>query len=109
VHRALLAAEANCLTSVAALGFGDIPPSGFANTFNYIARGGLIAFNLRDRFLKESDRSGYRALIDRMISDSVVRPLAKRRYRHRFSTAGEPLYYVAVVAEKLGDVPARWV
>jgi SAM-dependent methyltransferase len=109
VHRALLAAEANCLTSVAALGFGDIPPSAFANTFNYVATGGLIAFNLRDRFLKESDRSGYRLLIDRMISDSVIRPLLKRRYRHRFSTAGEPLYYFAVVAEKLVDVPARWV
>lgn len=109
VHRALLATEANCLTSVAALGFGDIPPSAFANTFNYVAVGGLIAFTLRDRFLGESDKSGYRALIDGMISDSIVRPLAKRRYRHRFSTAGEPLYYVAVVAEKHGDLPAHWV
>jgi SAM-dependent methyltransferase len=107
--RALRKAEFNCLTSVAALGFGDIPPRAFANAVNYVAPGGLIAFNLRDRFLEESDKSGFRKLIERMQDESVVRTLARTRYRHRFSTSGEPLYYIAVVAEKLADVPADWV
>jgi hypothetical protein len=31
---------------------------------------------------------------------------AYRRYQHRLSCAGEPLYYIALVAQKLQDVPA---
>ncbi len=106
--RALRSAELNCLTSVAALGFGDIPPAAFANSVNYIEPGGLLAFNLRDRFLEDDDPSGYRQLVDRMLNESIARPLARRRYRHRISMNGEPLHYVAVVAEKLADVPESW-
>lgn len=107
--QALREADFNCLVSVAALGFGDIPPSAFANAVNHIAPGGLIAFNLRDRFLDDSDASGYHRLVTRMMGESVARPLGQLRYRHRYSTAGEPLYYTAVVAEKLADVPASWL
>jgi hypothetical protein len=30
---------------------------------------------------------------------------SQRRYQHRLSVAGEPLYYVAIVAEKRADLP----
>lgn len=105
----LSGADANCLTTVAALGFGDIPPLAFANAVNYVADGGLLAFNLRDRFLEESDKSGYRKLIERMLDEGVAQARARRRYRHRFSASGRPLHYVAMVAEKVADVPADWV
>lgn len=108
VDRALREANLNCMTSVAALGFGDIPPAAFANSVNYIEPGGLFAFNLRDRFLEESDKSGYRKLIDRMLDESIARPLAERRYRHRYASNGDPLYYVAVVAEKTAHIPESW-
>jgi SAM-dependent methyltransferase len=107
--RALRTAEFNCLTSVAALGFGDIPPLAFANAFNYVADGGLVTFTLRDRFLQESDRSGFQKLIARMLDESVARPRGERRYVHRISTTGEPLHYVAIVVEKLADVPGDWL
>jgi predicted TPR repeat methyltransferase len=106
---ALREADLNCLTSVAALGFGDIPPLAFANAVNYIATGGLVAFTLRDRFLENSDKSGYARLIERMLNETVLRTLGRRRYRHRFSNSGKPLHYVAVVAEKTADVPLEWV
>ena len=106
VDRALSEADLNCLTSVAALGFGDIPPSAFANSVNYIAVGGLVAFTLRDRFLE--DGGPYSKLIERLLNESVLRPLARRRYRHRFSTGGTPLYYIAMVAEKTTQVPSDW-
>jgi predicted TPR repeat methyltransferase len=106
---ALSAAELNCLTSVAALGFGDIPPAAFANAFNHISRGGLAAFNLRDRFLLDADKSGFRKLVGRILDESIARPLAKRRYVHRLSTSGEPLHYVAIVMQKIDDVPADWL
>ncbi len=107
--RVLTAGKLNCLTSVAALGFGDIPPLAFANAFNYVEPGGLVVFTLRDRFLNEDDQSGFQKLIGRMLRESVARPMGERKYVHRLSTSGEPLHYVAIVVEKVADVPADWV
>jgi SAM-dependent methyltransferase len=107
--RVLRDAGCNCLTSVAALGFGDIPPLAFANAFNYVAPGGLVTFTLRDRFLSETDRSGFHRLIARMLSESVARTLGEERYVHRLSTSGDPLHYIAMVVEKATDVPPHWL
>ena len=40
----------NCLVTVAALGFGDIPPKAFINAFNMIDNNGWIAFNIKKLF-----------------------------------------------------------
>ncbi|MGH3097807.1 MAG: class I SAM-dependent DNA methyltransferase [Streptosporangiales bacterium] len=99
----------NCMTSVAALGFGDIPPRAFARAYNYVRPGGLIAFTIKQEFLSEADATGFSRLIRRMLDSGVLSgALAERRYRHRLSVAGEPLYYVAYVAEKVEDVPDEW-
>ena len=98
----------NALVTVAALGFGDIPPQAFAQAYDYVAEGGLIAFNIKDRFLEEGDESGFRTLVEGLADEGLMVPLAQRRYRHRLSTAGRPLHYVAHVAQKRGDVPASW-
>ncbi len=107
--RTLREADLNCLTSVAALGFGDIPPAAFANAFNYVAPGGFVAFNLRDHFLEDTDPSGFNLLIRRMLTEGTIDPVVRRRYRHRLSVSGQPLYYVAIVARKTADVPAGWL
>ncbi len=31
------------------------------------------------------------------------------RYRHRLSIEGNPLYYFAVAAKKIADVPVEWM
>ena len=94
----------NCLTCVAALGFGDIPPLAFAEAYNLIAPGGWIAFNLKDDFLRASDRSGFARLIDHMTSKGVLSLGATHRYRHRLATNGEPIHYVALAGRKIDDV-----
>ena len=43
----------NCLVTVAALGFGDIPPRAFAEAFNLVLDDGWIAFNIKEEFLQE--------------------------------------------------------
>ena len=53
----------NLMTCVAALGFGDIPPIAFAEAFNLVSAPGWIAFNIRDRFLEDSDPCGFGAFI----------------------------------------------
>ena len=95
----------NCLTCVAALGFGDIPPLAFLEAYNVVEDGGWVAFTLKEDFLNGADRSGFSALIHSGIEAGVLEIRAQERYRHRISTAGEPLHYVAVVATKRGDMP----
>jgi predicted TPR repeat methyltransferase len=98
----------NCLTCVAALGFGDIPPAAFANAYNLIAQGGWIAFNIKSDFLESEDPCGFASLIQRMIDDGVMSVRTGQQYEHRQATNGEPLLYTAFVGAKNRDVPAGW-
>jgi predicted TPR repeat methyltransferase len=97
----------DCLLTVAALGFGDIPPDAFATAYNFIEPGGLIAFNIKEDFLTDRDGSGFCRLVRRAFADRTMVLQAEHRYRHRLSTAGDPLHYVAMVAEKRADLPSR--
>lgn len=95
----------NTLCTVAALGFGDIPIKAFYTAFNLISDGGLIAFNIRDQFLKRSAGSPFARLIDRMMQTDVFEIELYKRYRHRLSVQGEPLYYIGLVGRKNADIP----
>lgn len=95
----------NCLTTVAALGFGDIPPLAFAEGYNLIENSGLVAFNIKDEFFEEGKGSPFSALIKTMDDENLMDIKAVEKYRHRYSIAGTPLHYYAVVGVKEGDVP----
>jgi len=90
----------NCLTCVAALGFGDMPPDAFRSAYDLVAPGGWIAFNLRDQFLEDGDASGFARLLEELFETGELIEHARHRYRHRVSVEGEPLYYVAIIARK---------
>lgn len=96
----------NCLTTVAALGFGDIPPKAFIEAFNIIQSEGWVAFNIKETFLNESDVSGFSRLIRELIFSKFLDIYHLERYRHRLSIEGEPLFYYAIAAKKNGDIPA---
>ncbi len=100
--------DLNCLTCVAALGFGDIPPAAFANAYNLIAQGGWVAFNIKSDFLELSDPSGFAGLIRRMIKEGLLSIQTQEQYEHRLATNGDPLLYTAFVGVKNRDVPAAW-
>jgi len=104
-ERALLQTfEFNCLTCVAALGFGDIPPEAFTEAYNLVEDGGFVAFNIKETFLDKNDTSGFSTLIREMMDREVLAVQAQKRYQHRLATNGDPLYYVAVVGQKRKDV-----
>jgi predicted TPR repeat methyltransferase len=105
VHESMRGRGFNCLVTVAALGFGDIPPDAFANAYNLVEPGGLIAFNIKEDFLTDGDGSGFANLIKQGLADGALEVKAEQRYRHRLSIAGEPLHYVAMVAAKRSDLP----
>ena len=96
----------NCLTTVAALGFGDIPPKAFMVAFNIIQSEGWVAFNIKETFLNDSDSSGFSRMIRDLIFSKYMDIYHLERYRHRVSIEGEPLFYYAVAGRKHYDVPS---
>ena len=90
------------LTTVAALGFGDVPPDAFAYAYQQLVVGGWLAFCIKEDFLEDDEPSGFNALVRDMLAEGELEVLARRRYRHRLSASGEPLHYVAMVARKRG-------
>jgi predicted TPR repeat methyltransferase len=53
----------DCLTSVAALGFGDIPTKAFHQALHFVKPGGWVVFNIKETFLNASDTTGFSRLI----------------------------------------------
>ena len=94
----------NCLTCVAALGFGDIPTEAFANAYNLIEPGGWIAFNIKSSFLDQDDTSGFARLIQSVMADKTLEVRKTQRYQHRVGTNRQPIQYTAIVGNKRCDI-----
>jgi predicted TPR repeat methyltransferase len=94
----------DAMTTVAALGFGDIPVAAFAAAYNLVKTDGWIAFNIKETFLDTSDRSGFSRMVKRMIHDDYLKLHHLERYRHRLSIEGNMLYYYAIVGQKRRDI-----
>ena len=90
----------NGLTCVAALGFGDVPTEVFQEAFDLVEDGGWVAFNIRDRFLEERERSGFCRLIGELTESGTLDAVTSEAYVHRRSTDGTPLSYVAMLGRK---------
>ena len=90
----------NAMVSVAALGFGDIPPKAVAEAMNLVQEGGWIAFNIKDSFLDMSDESGFSTMVRQLIFSEYLDLHHLERYQHRYSIDGEPLNYFAIVGKK---------
>ncbi|MFO7892508.1 MAG: class I SAM-dependent methyltransferase [Longimicrobiales bacterium] len=92
----------DCLLTVAALGFGDIPAPVLAEGFNLVSDHAWIAFNIKDTFLDPAEHSGFSRMIRELIFSDYLELHHMERYRHRLAIDGKPLYYYAVVARKTG-------
>lgn len=90
----------DAMTTVAALGFGDIPVAAFATAYNQVRDDGWIAFNIKETFLDTTDPSGFSRLVKRMVHDDYLKLHRLERYGHRLSIEGNMLYYYAVVGRK---------
>lgn len=99
----------NALTTVAALGFGDIPPLAFIQALNLINDQGWVAFNIKETFLYNTDTTGFSRLIRELIFSEYLNINHLERYRHRLSIEGRPLYYFAVVCWKKAHVPIEFL
>lgn len=94
-----------CMTTVAALGFGDIPIAAFAAAYNLVTEDGWIAFNIKETFLDAETGGPFAELIRRLIFEGYFSLHHLERYRHRISVEGRPLYYFAIVGRKTKPIP----
>ena len=99
----------DCMTTVAALGFGDIPIEAFIEAFNITQSKGWVAFNVKETFLDKSDNTGFSMAIRELILSEYLDLYHLDRYRHRFSIEGEPLYYFAIAGRKNADIPPEFL
>lgn len=94
----------DCLTCIAALGFGDIPVTAFASAFNLIRAEGWVVFNIKETFLQESDRSGFSMLVKHLLVSDTLQVHHLERYKHRISIDGRALFYYVLVGRKGADI-----
>jgi len=101
--------QCDCMVTVAALGFGDIPTKAFIESFNIIKKQGWVAFNIKETFFDMSDESGFSKMIRELLFSKYLDVYHIERYRHRLSIEGEPLYYFAIAGRKNADVPDEFL
>jgi len=101
--------QCDCMVTVAALGFGDIPTKAFIEAFNIIKTKGWVAFNIKESFFDVSDESGFSKMIRELTFSKYLDVHHIELYRHRLSIEGEPLYYFAIVGRKKADVPDEFL
>jgi SAM-dependent methyltransferase len=101
--------QCDCMVTVAALGFGDIPTKAFVNAFNIIKNEGWVGFNIKDTFLDNNDETGFSKLIRELIFSKYLDIYHIERYRHRLSIDGEPLHYFAVAGRKNAAIPPEFL
>jgi len=101
--------QCDCMVTVAALGFGDIPVNAFIEAFNLIKSEGWVGFNIKDSFFDTTDNSGFSKMIRELTFSKHLDVYYIERYRHRLSIDGEPLYYFAIAGRKRSDVSADFL
>ena len=101
-YRDLERRDFNCLVTVAALGFGDIPPEAFSTAYDLVEDGGWVAFNIKEDFLRAADGSGFSSMIRGALSSGALEVVDQHRYQHRRAIDGQPIHYVAAVGRKRG-------
>lgn len=100
--------QCDCMVTVAALGFGDIPTTAFIEAFNIIKEQGWVAFNIKESFFDSSDNTGFSTMIRELLFSKYLDVYHIERYRHRLSIEGKPLYYLAIAGRKNADVPSEF-
>jgi len=95
----------DCLTCVAALGFGDIPPRAFFNAMKLVRSDGWLAFNIKQSFLDHAEQTGFARLVKELIFSKYLDIYHLELYRHRLSMEGKQLFYYALVGRMTASIP----
>ena len=109
MHKELREWSFDCLTCVAALGFGDIPPRAFFNAMKLVRTDGWLAFNIKESFLDHTERAGFARLVRELIFSKYLDIYHLELYRHRLSMEGTQLFYYALVGRMTTSIPETFL
>lgn len=107
IERKLENYDINCVTSVAALGFGDIPPLTLANAINFGNETSWIALTIKEEFFSEEDSSGMNDFFTELLQEEVIDIKTRQKYVHRKSLSGCKIDYDALIAVKNKEIPQQ--
>lgn len=96
--------ELNCMTTIAAIGFDDIPAYTFLRAYNLIQNNGWIAFNIKDSFFENNELSNFSDMVRKILIHNYLEVYRIEKYRHRISIDGLPLYYYSIIGKKKASV-----
>jgi predicted TPR repeat methyltransferase len=100
----LTATTPNLLSTVAALGFGDIPSLAFTTAWNLVTTPAWVVFNIKQDFLDQKYQHGFSLLVRRLREKGLFQLHAEVAYTHRLALDGTPLPYIGMVGVKTGVV-----
>jgi len=103
-YKKIKAKKINCMTTISTLGFNDIPIKTFATGFNLLTIPAWVAFNIKENFLDKNDITGFSLLIHKMLDNKIFDICLQKKYRHRLSIEGKPIYYIAIVGKKKSNI-----
>jgi SAM-dependent methyltransferase len=99
----LMEFDFNALACVDPLAVEEPAPNAFTEAFNLLAPDGWVALHLSEDAAEDGSESRYARLIHHMIRGGALKIVTQERYRHRFTTHGEPVYHVALIGQKIRD------
>jgi hypothetical protein len=89
--------ELGGLVSAGAFGGTHASPAALVNALAVLLPGAPVALTINERWMDTSDADSFGSEIERLLNQNELRLLERRRFRHRITTTGEPIFYELLV------------
>ncbi len=84
------------IVAVASLGFSDASIAVFQNSLSFLKPGGFVGICIKEEFLFLNNNTGFGDFLRVLCEQELFIEVFRERYVHRLSTAGQPIYYIAL-------------
>jgi hypothetical protein len=88
------------LVSAGAFGGTHAPPTALLNALSVLPSGAPVVFTIDERWTHTNGPGGFRTALDELLASDRLRLLDRSRFRHRLTTAGQPIHYELFIATK---------
>jgi predicted TPR repeat methyltransferase len=86
------------LISAGAFGGTHAPPAALINALSVLPAGAPVAITIDERWMDRSDPDGFGATVERLVERGDLVLLEQKRFQHRITTTGEPIFYDLLIA-----------
>jgi predicted TPR repeat methyltransferase len=90
------------LISAGAFGGTHAPPAALINALSVLPPGAPVAITIDERWMDNSDPDGFGAAIEQLTERGDLALMERKRFQHRITTTGEPIFYDLVVGTSGG-------